>query len=455
MSETRKSLTIAGIAVVAAVLAYATAPRSVTPDAFLDRGELFFPDFDNPNEAATLEVIEFDEETASAIPFKVTNSDGKWTIPSHHDYPADGEDRLAETAAGVIGITKDDFRTDNVSDHEACGVIDPLDEGATSLKGRGKRVTLRGENDQVLADFIIGKDVEGRENHRFVRVPGQKRVYLAKIEIDISTGFQDWIEKDLLGVERDEIDQVVLEDYSIDEVTRRVDQRDLVTLEKKDDTWSADRMRSGQEVDSFKMDDLLNALDDLEIVGVRPKPEGLTASLTRVDQGFSITQEDMISLQSRGYYFSRDGALLSNEGEIRARTSEGVGYNLRFGEVLYGSGEAVTAGTGESDDQSAGPGENRYLFITATFDDTILPEPARPADTTFQEKPEEEWTDGDRANKSLFDAHQEWEKKIEDGGKKVNALNARFAGWYYVISDANFKKMRLTRSDLVVEKEEE
>ncbi|HEY7817446.1 MAG TPA: DUF4340 domain-containing protein, partial [Vicinamibacteria bacterium] len=218
--------TLAGAAVLLAVVAFATAPRNVTPSAFSDVGESFFPSFQDPNVATTLEVIEFDEGTAAAKPFKVTNQNGIWTIPSHHGYPADGKDRLAKTAAGVISIKKEDFRSDNVADHEALGVIDPLDETATSLKGRGKRVTIKGANDEVLADLIVGKEIEGREGYHFVRVPDQKRVYAAKIDSDISTKFEDWIEEDLLQVDRDKIDRVVLQDYSIDERTLMVDMRD-------------------------------------------------------------------------------------------------------------------------------------------------------------------------------------------------------------------------------------
>ena len=132
MSETRKTLIFAGAALVLALLAVVSSPRRITPNAFLDQGEPFFPEFTDPNEARTLEVIDFEEETGSAKPFKVTFSHGQWTIPSHHGHPADGKDRLAQTAAGVVGIRKDDFRSDNVSDHEACGVIDPLDESVTT-----------------------------------------------------------------------------------------------------------------------------------------------------------------------------------------------------------------------------------------------------------------------------------------------------------------------------------
>ncbi|MEW5995127.1 MAG: hypothetical protein AB1744_12135, partial [Candidatus Zixiibacteriota bacterium] len=79
MEETRKTLTYAGVAVVLAVLAFVFAPKRITPEAFLDQGEQFFPEFTDPNEAITLEVIDYDEETGSATPFKVTFSNGRWT----------------------------------------------------------------------------------------------------------------------------------------------------------------------------------------------------------------------------------------------------------------------------------------------------------------------------------------------------------------------------------------
>ncbi len=454
MSELKKTLFLAGGAAALALLAFVTAPRPPAPDAFADRGEAFFPDFEDPNAAATLEVVEFDEETGAARPFKVTNDRGHWTIPSHHGYPADGEDRLARTAAGVMGIHKDDFRSDNVADHEALGVVDPLDEGATSLKGRGQRVTLKDESGAVLADFVVGQQPEGRDGFRFVRIPGQKRVYAARMDVDLSTRFEDWIERDLLKLERGDIEKVVIKDYSIDERTGRLDQRDVVTLTKDDDgDWKTDRLRSNQEVDSTKSNALLGALDELNIVGVRPKPAGLSASLTRT-AGARLTQADIQSLQSRGYYFTYDGQLVSNEGEVQVEAAQGIRYTLRFGEVVYGRGDALTAGTEESgaDDESSeerGPGENRYLFITADFDPKALPEPRAPADTSFQQKAESEWTDADRKNKELFDTHEEWKAQVEKGREKAEELNRRFAGWYYVIPADDFEKLRVSRKDLL------
>lgn len=447
--ELKLTRTLAGTAVLLAVVALATVPRNITPGAFLDQGEPFFPDFTDPNVAKTLEVIEFDEATAAARPFKVTNQNGIWTIPSHHNYRADGEDRLAQTAAGVMTINKDDFRSDNVSDHAALGVIDPLDDTVASLLGRGKRVTMRGENDVVLADIIIGAQIEGRERLHFVRVPEQKRVYAAKVDVDISTKFQDWIESDLLKVERSKIDHVVLPDYSINERTLRVEERDTVTLDKADNTWAALRMGADQEVDSTKINDLLREVVGLEIVGVRPKPEGIDNRLS----GLTVSRQDILSLQSRGYYMTRTGDLLSNEGELQVRTSEGVDYTLRFGEILYGSGEAISAGAESTEDEGSGPGENRYLFIAVDFDGSVLPEPPRPASREFEGKAGDDLTDDDKTNKDLADAHKRWEDNIKQGQETAEKLAQRFAPWYYVISADSFDKMHLDRDDLVKTKE--
>jgi hypothetical protein len=448
-------MTYAGAALLLLTLTFLTAPRHITPDSFLDRGEGFFPEFTDPNVATTLEVIEFDEETAAARPFKVTFNENKWTIPSHHDYPADGKERLAKTAAGVIGIKKDDFRSNNVADHEAFSVLDPLDQTVTTLKGRGKRVTIKGESGQILADLIIGNKLEGRANLRFVRLPDQKRVYVSRIDIDISTQFEDWIDRALLQVNQSDIEQMTLKDYSINERTGTINQRDVVILDRDQDSWKANRMSSTQEVDSTKFDALLKAIEELSIVGVRPKPEGLSQSLSRSEGGEGMSQADLLSLQSKGYYFTRDRNLVSNEGELEIRSSQGVVYTLRFGEILYGTGDSVTAGTDTSneDDQEQGPGENRYLFITASFDPNRFPEPAQTNDTDFLNKPEDDWTDTDRKNKELKDNHDEWLRKVEEGRELSDRLNTRFADWYYVISSSSFDKVHLKRSDLVKQKE--
>ncbi|RMF22446.1 MAG: DUF4340 domain-containing protein [Deltaproteobacteria bacterium] len=341
-----------------------------------------------------------------------------------------------------MGITKDDFRTDNPADYADCGVIDPLDESNPSLEGRGTRVTIKGENDVVLADIIIGKPYEGRENFRLVRVPGQKRVYGTRIDLDLSTRFKDWIESDLMQIDQKEIDRIVIKDYSIDERTGRIRKHDEITLEKKADQWEMDRVPAGKELERWKVTNLLRAIDELSIEGVRPKPAGLSASLRRAEGDQRITDADLLSLQSKGFYFTRDGMLVSNEGELVVHAKDGVEWTLRFGEV-------ARSDAGESKDAS---GENRYLMITASFDPSQFPEPEKPSNTDFESKPDSTWTQEDWRNKGLQTAWEQWKRKVDEATERARKLSDRFADWYYVISNDSFEKLHVKREDLLRDK---
>jgi hypothetical protein len=137
MTEGRKTILSVAVAVALAVMTWATGPRATASRTSGERGEIFFPQFRDPNAAASLEIAEFDPRTATVHPFKVQNHNGRWTIPSQHDYPADAKDRLAQTAAALIALKKDDTASDNAADYERCGVVDPLDTTSEMDVGRG------------------------------------------------------------------------------------------------------------------------------------------------------------------------------------------------------------------------------------------------------------------------------------------------------------------------------
>ena len=447
MNENKKTLYYIGTALVLAVLAFIFAPKRITPEAFVEQGVEFFPEFTDPNTATSLEVVSFDENTGQPMQFKVHFKGGRWTIPSHNDYPADAQDRLAKTAAGVIGIKRDDFRTDNVAEYAKCGVNDPLDESA-AIQGRGQRITIRGEGDKLLADLILGNQVENRSNLRFVRLPDQKQVYVARVDLELSTDFSDWIDTDLMQVMKHRIDNIVLKDYSIDERSGRVDNRDVVVLTKGDNGWHGNKANKSSAPDSAKIETMLNTLDSLQIVGVRPKPAGISSGLKADVEKQQMSTADMRSLQSKGDYVTRDGQLLSNEGELQFETADGVRYTLRFGEIVYGSGLALTAG-GESVAQAnEGVAENRYLFITTEFDTSRFPEVPQPANREFADKADSLKTPEDLDNQAKARNYDRWKSDTERGQKLSNDLNNRFADWYYVISADSFDKLHLKRSDL-------
>ncbi len=394
-------------------------PNTPTPEIFAERGQLLFPEFTDPNAAASLEVIEFDPQNATVRPLKVQNRNGRWTIPSQHDYPTDASDRLAKTAAALIALKRDDVASDNMIDHEASGVLDPLDTTLPALVGRGTRLTVRGTGGQLLADVIIGKPVAGKPGFRYVRQPDQRRVYVSSVgDLNPSTAFGDWIDRDLLRVAPSDIDAVNLRNYSLDRATGRAEPGDTLLFQKKgrNSDWELFGLRPQEQINPRALDALLTTLTRLTITGVLPKPSGVSASLSNAARSATLGEQDIADLRRKGFFLTGSGQLVSSRGEIVVRTIRGVFYTLRFGDVAPGSdAPAATGGTTRSSESAPAETENRYMFVMVDFDQSAARTPALGA----------------------------------EGAEMARILRARFAPWYYVIAADSFSTLRARRSSLV------
>ena len=404
------------LAVAISTAAVLVDPGRRTSGIFDDQGEPFYPEFGDPQAPKTIEVIDYDEVTATASPLKVEFKDNRWGIPSHHDYPADAENRLADTAAALMALRKDIVVSERIEDHSRYGVIDPLDDRTASLTGRGKRVTLKDENDRVLADFVIGKSAEGKPGYQYMRVPAQRRTYSVKTDARVSSRFEDWIETDLLKLNAGDIRKITINSYSINERLGRLENSERTVLTKRKDRWLMGRRR----LRGKKIEGLTEALDNLRIVDVQPKPENLTRDL-KTPEGIRLSMESVLSLRRKGFFITPLGQLLSNEGEILVETANGIQYTLRFGEVAPG-GTGAPAGSSEKEGTEAtrgeGTKERRYLFITVDYSAA-------------------------RARK-----YADGETPGEKGQTLERELRHRFADWYYIISGADFGKLRPSRREL-------
>ncbi|MGO9467896.1 MAG: DUF4340 domain-containing protein [Isosphaeraceae bacterium] len=493
MKELWKTLTFVAVAILLTGAAFvSTRDRRNVSATFNDQGQPFFADFKDPLACTDLEVVSFDPSTATASRFRVMFKDKKWVIPSHYDYPADAKDRLSKTAAAVVDLARDTIRSDASEDQEAMGVIDPLDSKVSTLQGRGKRVTLRDASEKVLADLIIGNEIRGSERkeggaaQRYVRVPGQKRIYGVNVKADLTTRFADWIETNLLKVESSHIRKIVFDNYKIqegrDEVGRpilQVERGELSTIERKDSTgpWTMAGLPAGQELVEDRLRTLTDALGDLKIAGIRPKPAGLKDPNQK---GLKLTPVVMLSLQSKGFFLTQKG-LYSDQGDVIVSTDEGVVYTLRYGGPVFGSGDELTAGQPDDAEKKEAPKskdakkeapkkdfstqENRYLLVTVAFDPTLIAKPEsmqekKPSSTptglvNIPDKPfapdpndpkhqAEEKEAKEKADREKAD----YEKKLADGKKKVAELADRFGPWYYVTPGDSFRSINLDRAAL-------
>jgi hypothetical protein len=488
MNELVKTLTFVAVALVLTGAAFVTT-RDRTPRnaRFDDQGQPFFPEFKDPLACTDLEVVSFDPLTATATRFHVKFKDKKWVIPSHHEYPADARDRLSKTAAGVMDLTKDTIRSDKVEDQETMGVLDPLDAKIATLQGRGKRVTLKDASERVLADFIIGNEIKGPERkdgvaQRYVRVPDQKRTYGVNIKADLSTRFADWIETNLLKVDTGRIRRVVFDNYKLQEdqdargAFLKLVRGEKLTVERKDSTgpWTlVGGPPPGQELNEDKLRSLTDALNDLKIVGVRQKPPGLKDPN---DPNLKLTLPIRASLQSKGFFATPQG-LFSDQGDVIVTTDEGVVYTLRYGGPVFATGEELTAGAPddaekkeepkkeatkkEEPKKAEGTQENRYLIVTVAFDPALVPKPEKPAPPSADPSviPEEPFAPDPKDPKYLADQKaaeekeqrdkSDYEKKLEDGRKRVKELTDRFGPWYYVTPGESFRSINLDAPTLL------
>jgi hypothetical protein len=478
--ELKKTLIFVVVAILLMGAAFVNIPdRAGKSEDFQDQGKKFFPAFSDPNASNSLEVVDIDPNTAIINRFKVQFENGRWTIPSHFSYPADGKDRLAKTATGVMDLTKDVVRSDLTDDHEKLGVIDPTDPKGTS-KGWGKRVTLKDSADNVLADFIIGNPVKDHPDQRYVRVPGQKRTYGVKVNVDLSTRFADWIETNLLKIDVGRVRKVTFDNHKVDVSQGAIIPGEVLTIERRDASapWTllgGDPIPAGKELNTDKLTALATALGDVKIVGIRPKPAGLTRDLAATGDIKDVsTNQALRSLGSKGFYPTRDGRVLSNQGDTIVSTADGAVYTLRFGEVEIASGEALSRGPDtppeaekkdatKKEERKPDAVESRYLLVTIGFDPKLVePLPDLDADQPLNVPKDVFWKAPDspervaelKAAKEKADKRKaDEDKHIADDEKKVKELSDRFAGWYYLTPNDAFKGLVLDRVALIRDKQ--
>lgn len=511
MNESIRTLVFVVVGAVLALGAFATRPslRSDTEDPVrigIAEGKPLFPDFTDPLAAKSLEIKQFDEATARANSFTVTQkANGGWSIPSHGGYPADAEAQLkavAETLGDLkcIGVASDRAVEDKNKEHELYGVRDP-EKAEVGTAGVGTLIAIQDAKGNDLLRMIVGKEVAGAPNQRFVRKPNEDLVYVTSIDMSkLPTEFDKWIEKDLLKLSTFDVTKVTLKDYLLlptQSGALTPFQRMVATLSYANDKgkWNLDELQMAveggrrlvpaklgdlEELNEQKLNDLRNALGDLKIVDVASKPAGLGNSL-RVSSD-KLPRNEQAALQEYGFFphAAADGSLdiYGKNGEVIIDTKDGVEYVLRFGDIApqaaVGPAKNPAADNkGKVEDEQVKV--HRYLFVTTRVAPTTLappqlevvpagPEPAKedkPAEAKDAEK-----KDGEEAKPAVVDPQQaERERIIKENERKMNAyndqkkkaelrvkeLNARFADWYYVVAEDVYKKIRLVRSDIIKE----
>ena len=482
MTEASKTIVYVVVATVIGVVAYATQPGKTKSDTG-PRPSIFDRELNDVSQIARLEIIKPSALGVDSFEVAKDKQTGAWTIPSEEGYPADAEDQMKEVSTLLIGLEISGTASDVQDDHELYGVVDPSgqDVDATS-KGLG--ILVRVSNaDGVLADLIIGKESETGKSYRFVRRPKEDRTYVVKINTEkLSTKFEDWIEQDLLKLNALDVENMSLMDYAINRVQRGAALEMRAQMDVKWDSaggkWELTELKGfksdgkpfvivpsiTEELDQTKLDDMKRALDDLKIAGVHKKPPFLTADLK---VSAKVSSDDAnAELQGRGFYVGQKGDILGANGEVHVVLKDGVEYVMHFG---------GTSGLQVSEDKKKdGIAEaklNRFLMVRCKLNMSKFPLPVKetlkPPKSTKSDQPPAPAGKKKKAGKKKgkTDIELEAEKnrienefqkklddrkdKIEKAKKRVVELNSRFAKWYYIVADDVYKKIHLSRENLI------
>ena len=386
MNESLKTMGYLGLAAAAIALAVATYPAPPQFEVAEQVNKPIFQEFTDAASAASMEVTELDEELAELKTFEVARKRGEdvWVIPSKDDYPADAEERLFDAATMFVDLRVIDVASTEPDEHSILGVMDPSASREVQEEGAGKLVRIEDRNGELLADLVIGNVVPGRENLRFVRRPSQDAVFVVEIDPDrVSTQFRDWIEKDLLDINPFDVQRVRVNDYSVTVRGQQglLDRRFEMLCKFENNKWGVDEFRTyngqdatpatlsdNEELNQQALNDLKNALRDLEIVDVEPKPAGLGENL-KTTADFLRDGEGLASLAQRGFYPQPVGQdafeLVSANGELTVTTRDGVQYLMRFGDVA-------------GNEQDSNEKLTRFMFVTTSVDESMFPMPEKP-----------------------------------------------------------------------------
>lgn len=505
MQEFVKTLIFVVVAGIVGVVAVVNTLPPPAPTAKSLHNSLLYPKFTDPQKVSSLEVVKFDETRGEVHPFKVAQiqhagkGPKRWSIPSHEDYPADAKDQVATAATALMGLRIIDMVSDDKGDEREYGVVDPPKTITPGATGVGQRVIMKDAAGNDLLDLIVGKEVPKQPGQRYVRKSGESEIYIVSARTDkLSTKFEDWIEPNLLQINTLDLQDILINDYAVqmDLDGLGIVQRDKIKLgyvEAGDKHWKlledlrfiAPKTRDGEarwepvpmtaneQLNAAKLDELKTALDDLKIVDVSRKPAGLRADL-KVAADFTANAAAVQSLARKGFYAARaaDGVgteLFSNEGEIHLVMKKGVEYVLRFGQIAGNGAASKDAKKGKDGKESSGV--NRYLLVMAQFNPNVIPkpqlEPLPSAPKPAEKKPDDKTAKIEKkpvANPKALEAErariekdnkrkqEDYDQQVAEGQKKVKELNARFADWYYVISDEVYRKIHLNRDEIIVKK---
>lgn len=199
------TLAVLGIAAVAAAGAavYVAQRGSVSEDSAI--GEVMFQSLSpRISDVAMIHIKRGDGE------FSLRRAEHGWELVEKGGFPA-RFDRVQETVVGLAQLRRQEAMTSRPERYAQIGVQDPSQAEAGELAGTGPTLlTLKDDKGEVLASAIIGNTRFGARPGVYIRQPGEAQSWLAEGRLEVPAHFTQWIEPQILSIQRDRIQSVAV-----------------------------------------------------------------------------------------------------------------------------------------------------------------------------------------------------------------------------------------------------
>ena len=429
------------LAVVAIVTSAAAAyfypwPVEVAESAIV--GNPLFEPYDSSS-VRQIRIVKFNDDRGGLDNILLRRKAEKWIIPAKKDFIASNSGQISLAASSLIESDVLQEVTDEQQAYLDYGVVDPDKHASTPNRSAlGTKIILQDRDLKEIASLIVGTRVkdDSTQLQHFVRIPGQPTVYVINFdERALQTDFRSWIDPNLFEL-RDPamVNKVAIRNYQVNNeqlgtaaprYNYRADMKlkyrqnrllvELMTIEQPagNELWknvaltpelSQQFQPVGSQSAAVFFPDVLLKKKDLSKVLQTPKPDAA----------------DAIFESAKAYGFLKTGFenatfdFMSVGGEVSVETNDGVVITLYIGNIAEKS---------DATDVQL----NYYVMLCAGVDESLLPEPEKPAD------PEE---------KAYLRLVEERKGKIKAARLRAAGLNQRYAPWFYIVSEDVIDNLR-------------
>lgn len=202
------------------LLSFFSYRNSVERAERFERGQKFLPNL-NPDEIAQITIIKGEEKT------QLKRADDKLVVTSAGGYPAKNEavNRFISDIL-ELGLEKEVGSGESLEKELELGTED---RGESTIE-----VVFKDSADKDMVHFLVGKAFEGGSGNYVRRLDSEDgTIYLTSSRVYFSTTADDFLDKDIVDVKKDDIAAIRGVDYQIESVDGQLKLADLPSGKKE------------------------------------------------------------------------------------------------------------------------------------------------------------------------------------------------------------------------------